>query len=133
MVNNFIQRLPTNSLSETNTLVFAIAYTLTSKVTSPISSNHSKNNPPWKMRLQSKVKLIRKEISQLSVFEHHHSPCLDSKLKSKYHVEGRGLSAALVEEQRLLALSHRLRRYEARCEQYRQNRIFTSCPGKLYN
>ena len=60
MVNNFIQRLPTNSLSETNTLVFAIAYVLTSRVTSPISSNHSRNSPPWKVRLQSKVKLTRK-------------------------------------------------------------------------
>ena len=44
------------------------------------------------------------------------------------------MSAALEDaKQRLLALSHRLRRYEARCEQYRQDRIFTSCPGKLYN
>lgn len=127
LVNNLTQRLPTSTLSETNTLVFAIAYVLTSKVTSPaISKNVSGTSPPpWKLRLQNKVQLMHKEISQLSAFQQRHSSHLDFKLSVKYHIQERGLSAAIEDaKQRLLALSHRLRRYEARCTQYRQNNTF---------
>ena len=134
MVNKFIMGLSTSNLSETNILVFAVAYVLTSKVATLNAENRSFNTPPWKARLQHKIRLLRKEISQLSAVEQHHSSSLSFKLLCKYHIQERGLPAAIEDaKQRLLALSHRLRRYVARCEQYRQNNLFRNCPGKLYD
>ena len=55
------------------------------------------------------------------------------KLLRKYSVSENGLAVAKeIAKQRLLALSHRLKRYTVRCEQYRQNHLFKNNPGKLY-
>ena len=77
--------------------------------------------------------MLRRELSQLDAAERVHAISLNNKLVSKYHITERGLSAAKEDaKQRLLALSHRLRLYTARSEQYRQNNLFRNCPRKLY-
>ena len=133
LISLFISEIPTETLTETNTFAYAVAYVLTSKVCPPTYEYSPSTIPPWKVRLQNRVSMLRNELSQLDAAERIHTVSLNSKLASKYHVVERGLSVAKEDaKQRLLALSHRLKRYTARSEQYKQNNLFKNCPGKLY-
>jgi len=133
MANKIISEIPTESLTETNTLAYAVAHLLTSKVC-PQAYNEIPliTPPPWKVRLQHRISVLRKELSQLDAAERGSAGSFSNKLMSKYHITERGISVAKEDaKQRLLALSHHLKRYTARTEQYKNN-LFKNCPGKLY-
>ena len=56
-----------------------------------------------------------------------------SKLKERYRVRRKGLKTVIEElKQRILAKSVKVRRYEQRIEQFRQNRIFDFDEKKMY-
>ncbi len=56
------------------------------------------------------------------------------KLKRKYHINNSSRLDEVTEDvkQRLVAISHRLKRYENRNEQYRINSLFKTNPKKIY-
>lgn len=134
MANKVIGEITTECLTETNTLAYAVAYVLSTRVCLPTyNGNSTYTIPPWKARLQHKISVLRKELSQLDAAERIPTAMVCNKLVSKYHITERGISVAREDaRQRLLALSHRLKRYTARTEQYKQNCLFRNCPGKLY-
>ena len=56
-----------------------------------------------------------------------------SELNEKYGVKRKGLKTVIEElKQRLLAKSAKIRRYEQRIEQFRQNKIFNFHQKKIY-
>ena len=86
-----------------------------------------RKDPTWKKRLQSKVKELRKILSQLeaskdkdvSNFRHW------ERLEKKYSIRVKRLNVVIEElKQRITAIAAKVRRYQGRVDSYRQNRLF---------
>ena len=61
------------------------------------------------------------------------NPQLGKTLREKYKVRGKGYNVAIEElKQRITANSIIIKRYDDRCDQFRQNRLFTSNQQRLF-
>ena len=55
------------------------------------------------------------------------------EMKEKYKVRGKGYNVVIEElKQRITANSMKIKRYDDRCDQFRQNRLFTSNQQRLF-
>ena len=94
-----------------------------------------KESPKWKIRLKNKFAYMRNKISCL---EHLKIGTLRNtkvreRLIKKYHLEVKTI-AEIVEtiKQRVTSTTKKVERYEARCQQFRQNRLFNSNQRRFY-
>ena len=91
--------------------------------------------PFWKRRIREKINEIRKHIN---ILERHKRNEIRKKekynsLEQKYHIKKKGLNTVIEElRQRLSAKAAKIRRYEQRIEQYKQNRMFRYDQKKVY-
>jgi len=134
--NTVVEHIPTSNISETDALLYSVAYVITTHFTKAVPPKiFTSSIPPWKTRLMNKVSQLRKEVSQLVSANDASSPSvLCERLKHKYWVNERGLLTAIEDaKQRLLSTSSRLNRYTTRCDQYKQNKMFRETLGHLYN
>ena len=101
------------------------------------AENSKKNEPRWKRgfegntkRLRQKLKFLERESKgKLGLNKYHKL----SELNERYRVKRKGLNTVIEEmNQRMLAKSSRVRRYEERSEQLRQSRIFDFNQKKMY-
>ena len=96
-----------------------------------------KNEPRWKRRIEGDIKKLRQDVNLLT---RDLKVELGSKKKQKmkevyekYRVEKKGLKTVVEElKQRMLAKSLKIKRYEQRIEQFRQNRIFDLDQKKIF-
>ena len=99
------------------------------------ATNHPRKEPFWKRRMKSKIQVLRGEISKLERSTSNPSLKLRglTQIRKKYFVKKKGLNVAIEElKQRVAAKAEKLRRYEQRVQQYRQNRMFEYDQKKLY-
>ena len=83
--------------------------------------------PWWKRRLNAQIKELRKEISKLEVLKGRtlKSEATEERLWNKYKVKQKGLRTVMEElKQRVTAKSKKIKRYQGRVNQYRQNRMY---------
>ena len=89
----------------------------------------------WKRRLQSKIKELRKDLSQLeaskdkdiSNFRHW------ERLERKYSIRVKRLNVVIEElKQRITAIAAKVRRYQGRVDSCRQNRLFENNQRQFY-
>ena len=89
----------------------------------------------WKRRLQSKIKELRKDLSQLeaskdkgvSNFRHW------ERLGRKFSIRVKRLNVVVEElKQRITAIAAKARRYQGRVDSYRQNRLFENNQSQSY-
>ena len=89
----------------------------------------------WKKRLQNKIKELRKDLSQLEVlkdkdisnFRHW------ERLERKYSIRVKRLNVVTEElKQRITAIAAKVRRYQGRVDNYRQNRLFENNQRQFY-
>ena len=68
MINELLQYLPTDTITETNTLMYAAAKTTTELMGQKPKSNaaRTRKEPAWKMRLTKKLTKLRKDLSLLA-------------------------------------------------------------------
>ena len=82
-----------------------------------------KKEPIWKCRIEGNIEKLRQDVNLLT-------RGLKEELGSiyeKYRVKRKGLKTVIEElKQRMLAKSAKVKRYDQRIEQFRQNRIFDS-------
>ena len=96
-----------------------------------------KNEPRWKRKIEGDVKKLRQDVNLLT---RDLKGELGSKKKQKmkelyekYRVKRKRLKIVIEElKQRTLANSEKMKRYEQRTEQFRQNRIFDFDQKKIY-
>ena len=61
------------------------------------------------------------------------NPQLGKTLREKYKVRGKGYNVAIEElKQRITADNMKIKRYDDRCDQFRQNRLFSSNQQRLF-
>ena len=135
-LNGVICYINTTSITETNRLLVAAANVAAKRVGFKVSEKKERVDPWWKRRIQQKINDIRKDISRLERRTAGHSvnPEIIQKLEQKYHLSSKGEKVVLEElKQRVSALAAKIKRYEQRNTQYRQNRMFMSNQRRLFD
>ena len=138
-LNEVVPRIPTENLTETNKLMYAIAVVASEelgfKVRQAPTTKKRPQQPMWKVRLQRKIDELRRETGELEQLRRGKLTNQEVKMKltQKYHLFDR--SYAEVSEdlrQRIIATSKKIARYEKRVRQFQQNRLFTTDQKKVF-
>ena len=126
-IDKVLSKFKTHSITKTNELLHAAAVAVTNRLGVTIDKVAGRKEPMWKRRLQNKIKVLRKDLSQLeaskykdiSNFRHW------ERLERKYSIRIKRLIVAIEElKQRITAIAAKFRRYQRWVDSYRQNRLF---------
>jgi hypothetical protein len=131
-VNTVLRTIPTKDLEELNALLFAGAKIVEERLMPDQQNSRRTEIAPWKRRIIKKIEMLRKEVNQLKAAIEKKGR-IPPRVRRKYEPDINGLQHAFeTAKQRLVATSHKLKRYEARNEQHRINKMFRECPRKVY-
>ena len=100
--------------------------------------HRKKYEPFWKRRIEGDIRRLRQEVN---IMERELKEGLGGGkkrkllgLQEKYRVKRKGLKTVIEEvKQRMLAKSAKVRRFEQRIEQFRQNRLFSVDQKRIYS
>ena len=134
-VNSVISLIETQTITETNRLLLAGANVVAAHLGFKAGGSKRVKEPWWLRRIKSKIQQLRKDISRLEKYmsgEIRKSKISD-QLKRKHKIDVKGPSVVLEElKQRLTAQAAKLKRYQERHKQYRQNRMFETNQRRLF-
>jgi hypothetical protein len=127
--NVVAESIPTKTLKETNGLMYSTALILTSELGYDTGSTKAKDQkePKWKVRLQKKLAKLRADLSNLKKWQDHKlkSDKVRERLRKTYKFENKDIVTKVEElKQRVMATANKIRRYESRISQYKQNQLF---------
>ena len=96
-----------------------------------------KQEPFWKRRIEKDIENLRRDLSMIdSWFTGKWKNKTEAKmnhLDKKYHLKKLGFKHAIETiKQRVLAKTNKLKRYNKRCQQYQQNRLFQSDQTRFF-
>ena len=94
-----------------------------------------KREPWWKRRIEGKIKELWKDLSRLVTMKEMKlgKPQLVKTLREKYKVREKVYNVAIEElKQRITPKSMKIKRYDERCDQFRQNTLFTFNQERLF-
>ena len=134
-VNSVLDTIPTSSISETNNLLKAAACVVAKNLGLMKEKKSKSNEPWWKRRMKIKIEKLRKEVSRLDRMkkEELKNRRLKEEITKKYQLKNKSINEVIeVLKQRIVASAAKLKRYEARTEQYIQNRLFQTNQKKLF-
>ena len=126
-VDKVLSKFKRHSITKTNELFYAGAVVVTNRLGVKIDKVAGRKEPMWKRRLQSKIKELRKDLSQLesskdkdiSNFRHW------ERLERKYSIRVKRMNVVIEGlKQRIAAIATKFRRYQGWVNSYRQNRLF---------
>ena len=95
-----------------------------------------KEEPAWKRRIETKISKLRRDLSQIESWRSGKmkNECVQRRLETKYWTNVKGLAAVAEElKQRITAQAEKLKRYQNRIDQFRQNREFQTNHKRLYS
>ena len=134
-VNKIIDKIPTNTITETNDLVYAVSNYAAKKLGIKTCKIRPTKEPWWKRRLNEDTKCLRHDLNTLER-ERKGQVKNRSKLEQvekKYQVKSKKLNTVIEElKQRLVAKAAKVKRYEQRGEQFKQNRLFDQDQKRFY-
>ena len=119
---NRVLYIVTENITPTSRLLKAAAKKLTFKSKPAIPQE-----PRWKKRIRDNINSMRKDLSLLDRWskDELHNEGTKIQLGNRYKVKDKGLTVVTEElKQKIVATSSKLRKYEARAEQYVQRRMF---------
>ncbi len=123
------------TITKTNRFVIALIWYVAHKMGLKEREQRPKKDPWWKRRINNDIKELRAVISKLERrqnSEMRRNRGMDY-IYNKYRIKEKGLSVVIEElKQRVVAKAAKVKRYEARNEQQRQNRLFEVDQGRLY-
>ena len=136
-VNEAIRYFKSKSITETNGLIKATSVWVAEQIGLKKRDYREKNEPRWKRRIEGDIKKLRQDVNLLT---RDLKGELGSKKKQKmkdlyekYRVKKKGIKTVIEElKQRMLVKSAKVKRYEQRIEQFRQNKIFHLDQMKIY-
>ena len=138
-LNAVVQTLDTPNITETNTLLRAAAHVvreaLGEKVFDPQAFTKPKD-PKWKRRIEGKIRQDRSDISQLT--EMQKGKTLKKKITDALYrrhplLNKKGFPCIIEElKQRLMAKAHKIKRYNKRVNNFKQNKLFKTNQRQFY-
>ena len=134
-VDKVLSKFKTHSITKTNELFYAGAFVVTNKLGVKIDKVAGRKEPMWKRRLRNKIKELRKDLSQLEASEDKgvSNSRHWERLERKYSIRVKRLNVVVEElKQRITAIAAKVRRYQRRVDNYRQNRLFENNQRQFY-
>ena len=136
-VNKAIKYFKSKKITETNDLIKAARVWVAEQIGLKKRDYSEKNERRWKRRIEGDIKKLRQDVNLLTRdLKGEMGSKRKQKMKElyeKYRVKRKGLKSVNEElKQRMLAKSAKVKRYEQRIEQFRQNRIFELDQKKIY-
>ena len=134
-VNQILEYIQTKDITSTNELLKAAGCIVAQNLGYKKRSPKERKEPWWKKRIKGKIASMRKDLSRLDRWNRQElsRTKIQEALKKKYHIPGKKLNVVIEElKQRISANTAKLKRYEARTEQFQQNRLFELNQKKLF-
>ena len=134
-VDRLLSTVETATITQTMDLVYACAQTVTERLTEgKKTAQNGPSEPPWRRRLSDQIAQLRSDISKLEAMQKGdlRSKKQTQALKTKYKITKDYRTTIETLKQRLTALAARLKRYDARAQQWRQNQLFRNNQRMLY-
>ncbi|XP_030754463.1 uncharacterized protein LOC115881195 [Sitophilus oryzae] len=129
-------------LFQINALIYACAYVVSTDnkqaerhyTLTSTKSKGTRKPPPWKLRIQKKIEKYRKLLSQLASIQWHNISVKQRHLLDSQSIFSNNTLAVTKEnlKQKISALAYRIKRYEKRNKQFKQNNMFNQDKGKLF-
>ena len=124
-----------HSITKTNELFYAGAAVVTNRLGVNINKSAERKEPMCRKKLQNKIKVLRKDLSQSKASKDKEFSNLRhwQKLERKYSIGVKPLGVVIEElKQRILAIAAKVRRYQDRVDRFRQNRLFQNNQRQFY-
>ena len=119
--------MKTDNITPTNNLIKAAAAYVGEQIGLKQRPANKMKEPWWKRRIEGDIRTIRKDLNVLVRFMRNDVTRKTGKyssLERKYNLKAKGVREVIEElKQRLKVKSAKIRRYENRINQYRQNRM----------
>ena len=137
-VNAALKYIPTNNISETNLLIYTAATMINKKMEMKETKNKNRRfkDPPWKHRVEKKIKLLRKHLSWLLEMKSNNlrNEQKLNELEKSYKVKENGTKAVeKTQRQRIKSNSNKIKRFVDRVNFYQQNKLFNSNQRRLFS
>ena len=134
-INKVIDKIPTRTITETNNLINAASMYVAKELGLKQTTQKQSKMPWWQRRIEGDIKRIRKDINLLEREkrgELRKSGKME-QLEKKYNIKGKGITTVLEElKQRILAKAAKIKRYDQRRTQYKQNILFKQDQKRFY-
>ena len=134
-INKVIDKIPTRTTTETNNLINAASMYVAKELGLKQTTQKQIKMPWWQRRIEGDIKRIRKDINLLER-EKRGELRKSGKMKQlekKYNIKGKGITTVLEElKQRILAEAAKIKRYDQRRTQYKQNILFKQDQKRFY-
>ncbi|XP_063599561.1 uncharacterized protein LOC134775881 [Penaeus indicus] len=136
-INNVLQHIPSANITETNRILLAAANEVAEALGVHPKPRPKAKEPWWKRRSEDQIQQLRKDISHLEDLSKEKlrkkKESISERLERKCLVKKKGTKVAIEElKQRVQAKAAKVKRYENRINQYRQNRMFQSNQKGLF-
>ena len=135
-INKVISIISTETISETNLVIRAAANTVADILGYKSRESTNKKEPYWRKRIVDKQKKLRKDLGQVNRMKRNElrNEAVKERLERLYYIKKKGIDTVYEElNQRIVAVGAKLKRYDNRIEQFRQNRLFESNRKKLFD
>ena len=129
-VDKVLSKYKTHSITKTNELLYAGAVVVTKRLGVKINNVVARMEPMWKRRLQTKIKELRKDLSQLEESKDKDISNFRywERLERKYSIRVKRLNA-VIEELRIAAIAAKNKRYQ---DSYTQKILFENNQRQFY-
>ena len=134
-VNEALQYIQTGNITHTNKLLKAAGCLVAMRLGIKKKKEMVTKEPWWKRRIKRKIETLRKDLSRLERLASGELKNRGKKedIKKKYNLQKEDIKTVIETiKQRITANATKLGRYEARNEQYMQNRMFRINQKKLF-
>ena len=136
-VNEAVKRIQTHNITELNSLLYAAAYVTTERMGMLKERRGRRTDEPfWKRRVKRNIDTWRKDLSKIEEVRRGNMKLKQRKrdrLNRKYHLEERGtMYVSGMLKQKIKAGGRKVKRYDERCQQYKQNQLFRTNQKLFY-
>ena len=134
-VNKVIDKIPTRTITEMNNLINAASIYVAKELGLKQTTWKQGKMPWWQRRIEGDIKRIRKDINMLESIKRGELRKRGKieQLEKKYNMRRKGITMVMEElKQRILAKAAKIKRYEQRRTQYKQNILFKQDQKRFY-
>ena len=136
-VNRVVKFMKTSNITQTNDLIRAAGAWVAEQLGLKKITYRKKNEPRWKRRIEGDIRRLKQEVNLL---EREKKGELGTKkkrklkdLEARHRIKRKGLKTVIEElKQKMIAKGAKVKRYEQRATQFRQNRLFNVDQKKIY-
>ena len=136
-VNRVVKFMKTSNITQTNDLIRAAGVWVAEQLALKKITYRKKNEPRWKRRIEGDIRRLKQEVNLL---EREKKGELGTKkkrklkdLEARHRIKRKGLKTLIEElKQKMIAKGAKVKRYEQRATQFRQNRLFNVDQKKIY-